>query len=341
MKKFLIVTLLVTILITSVSYANTFTTASGTIVISDPSEDIASSNVTATQPDWDSICNTVTESEYLRPNLTGDEIGITYEYPSEGLHYTKVNEEYSDDDASYIFSNNTNWEEDLYQVRDSDVNTGSINYVEVYIVAKVTDNATQTSAYVHMKTNGNEYNGSEENVTNDYTTFSTQWTTNPQTASAWTWSEINSLQIGVALRKGGAAIDTRCTQVYVEVNYDAIPITGTMPLGDLFEVTKNTDYSEYLTVKIYLTNTDNLTKAYQYLNLELFLENSAEAGETPNYQLFTLENGVATFNLEDGASDNQTLSLTGGSYWLNSHDCNDWDSGWTVTPEFYCEITQR
>jgi len=93
--------------------------------------------------------------------------------------------------------------------------------------------------------------------------------------------------------------------------------------------------------KVYLANSGNLTKAYQYLNMKLYLEGSVEAGETPNYRLLTLENGMATFRLEDGGSDNHTLPVSGGDYTLNSREPSEWEAGWTVSPEFYCEVTQR
>ena len=36
-----------------------------------------------------------------------------------------------------------------------------------------------------------------------------------------------------------------------------------------------------------------------------------------------------------------TIEVIGGSYCLTSDDSSEWDEGWNVTPEFYCEITQR
>jgi len=147
---------------------------------------------------------------------------------------------------------------------------------------------------------------------------------------------VDALQAGAYVVTG---VDV--SQVYVVVSYNAIPITGSVPTGDLFVVYPHVDYTTDLAVKIYLTNTGNLTKAYQYLNMELYLEGSVEAGETPNYRLLTLENGVATFHLQDGGSDNHTLSVTGGEYGLVSADPNQWSEGWTLTPELYCEVTQR
>ncbi|GAI42773.1 unnamed protein product, partial [marine sediment metagenome] len=61
------------------------------------------------------------------------------------------------------------------------------------------------------------------------------------------------------------------------------------------------------------TNTGDLVKAYDYLNMKLYLDGSAEAGETPNYQLLTLQNGEATFNIQDIAGIEGTWTQTSQS----------------------------
>jgi hypothetical protein len=47
------------------------------------------------------------------------------------------------------------------------------------------------------------------------------WTTNPGTGEAWTWGEIEDLQIGTKLYDDGTG-SPQCTQVYAEVNYTPI-----------------------------------------------------------------------------------------------------------------------
>ena len=74
---------------------------------------------------------------------------------------------------------------------------------------------------------------------------------------------------------------------------------GEVPSGDLFDVTPNSAYSGDLDIKVYLANTDNLSKAYQYCNMKLYMDGSVEAGEDPNYQLLTLDNGQAGFTVEE------------------------------------------
>lgn len=324
-------------------YAYTYTTAVATISIIAPTGDIATVNATATQPDWESILIPVTDTENFRPNAAGDKTDIGTQYPASGAHWDKVDEATSDDDSTYVASNENKWKKDFYNIPDHSTQTvgGDINYVKVYMVVRSEGTPTQASARVRLKTYGKEKKGNDETVTTSYATYSYQWDTNPETGNPWTWAEIDALQIGVGLRNAADLVPTRCTQVYAEVSFDAPPLTGNTPTGDLFEITPHPDYTGDLAVKVYLVNTDNLTKAYKYLNMELYLEGSVEAGKTPNYRVLTLENGVAAFNLVGLAGGSHTLSVTGGDYTLNSREPNEWEAGWTVTPELYCEVTQR
>jgi hypothetical protein len=322
----------------------TFTTGSVTLNISEPTGNIASCNATETQPDWESILIPVADTEIFRPDAAGDETLISDQYPPTGEHWDKVSEETPDADGTYVATNSSTWQEDLYSITDHSTQTaaGTIDYVEVYMVCKAaTDNVTQSSAYVHIKTNGVEYNGTEEILTSNYAIYYYQWVDNPQTGSAWTWEEVDALQIGVGLRTPNVDEFTRATQVYAVVGFEAPPLCGDVPTGGLFVVTPHADYTGDLAVRVYLANTGNLTRAYQSLNMELYLENSIEAGETPNYQLLTLENGVAAFCLKNYAPGAYALSVIGGDYCLTSREPLEWEAGWTVIPELYCEVPQR
>ena len=342
-KSYLIIASLIALVISGGVYAYTYTTSIKTISITDPTGNILTVNTTATQPDWDSVLTTVAETVIYRPNATGDLNSIDGQFPATGEHWDKVDEASSDGDSTYLFSDSPSYKEDLYNIPDHSSQSvgGDINYVEVYLVSRATDNATQTNTYTKIKTNGTEYDGTEETTTTSYAPYSYQWTTNPQSSGNWAWSEIDALQIGAGLREPYSGQSSRQTQVYTEVSYDAPPLTGSTPTGDLFEITPDSGYSGDLTVRIYLANTAALQKAYDNLNLQLYLESSVEAGETPNYQTLTIENGLATFNLVGISGGSYTLSVTGGTYQLSSRDTQEWEAGWTVTPELYCEATQR
>jgi len=167
------------------------------------------------------------DNETLRPNAAGDETGILEQFPDSGAHWDKVDEAVSDNDTTYVQTNYFDWQEDLYNTANHSTGSGTINYVKVYMVVKAMGTPAQPSGYVHIKTNGATYNGTEETVTISYATYSYQWNTNPQTGNPWTWSEIDALQIGAGLRRckpgGGLATrNTRMTQVYAEINYTQI-----------------------------------------------------------------------------------------------------------------------
>ena len=324
-------------------YAHAFSTAVETIAVTSPTGDIATSNETATQPDWESVLDTISDTEYFDPNAAGGETLITDQYPASGAHWDKVSETSPDGDSTYVTTDSNNWEEDLYNIEDHSTQTaaGTITYVKIYAEARVTANATQSNLYIHIKTNGVEHNGSEQTLTLSYATYSYQWNNNPQTGQAWTWDEIDILQIGVGIRRPDVAEYTRVTQVYAEVGFEAPPLSGNTSTDNLFTVTPNADYTGDLSVKVYLVNTGNLTRAYQSFNMNVYLEGSVEAGQTPNYRSLTLENGVAAFWLDNAGSASRTLSVTGGTYTLTSREPSEWEADWTVTPEFYCEVTQR
>ena len=161
---------------------------------------------------------------------------------------------------------------------------------------------------------------------------------------AYTWV-VSGLTIGVTEPTGDIAnVNVSGNQpnwASVTGNLTENTTCGDVPSGDLFEITAHTNYSGSLQVRVYLTNADSLLKAYDYLNMELYLEGSEEAGETPNYRALTLENGMVTFNLVGITGGSYTLSVTGGTYQLRSREPMEWEAGYTVTPELYSKATQR
>ncbi len=342
-KFYLLVAISVILIVSGGIYAYTYTTATWTIGTPTPTGDIATVNATASQPDWNDVLTPVNNDVILRPIGTGDETEVKSQSPATGDHWDKVDEAASDGDGTYVSEDRTAWNEDLYNTANHSTQEagGDVQYVEVFMVSRASANSTQESAYVHIKTNGLEDNGASENLSTNYTSYSNQWNINPQSGSPWTWNEVDNLQTGVGMRKAGAAIDSLCTQVYANINFDAPELSGNTPTDDLYEITAHTDYSGNLQVRVYLTNTDALQKAYDYIDMYLYLENSQEAGESPSYQLMNLQDGVATFNLVGISGGSYTLSITGGTYQLLSRETSEWGAGWTVTPEFYSEATQR
>jgi hypothetical protein len=342
-KLYLLAAIGIVLLISGGVFAYTYTTATGIIGTTAPTGNIVTMNATPTQPAWETVLTPVTDDIIYRPNAAGDETNIASQFPATGAHWDKVSDNVSDGDSTYVYTDMDLWEEDLYNIPDHSTQTagGDINYVEVFMTSRATVNATQTSAYVLFKTNGASYNSTSENLTTSYDSYSYAWTGNPQTGNPWLWNQIDNLQIGVGLRRPASFQPTRCTQVYTEVGFDTPPLTGSTPTGNLFEITPDSSYNGNLQVRVYLADTDALLKAYKSLNMELYLEDSVEAGKTPNYRLLTLENGVATFNLVGISGGSYIISVTGGTYELVSREPMEWEEGYAVIPELYCEATQR
>ena len=151
------------------------------------------------------------DTEILRPNTFGDYAQL-YVSPS-GSNYTLVDDVTSDGDSTLVYNSN-NFINDAYNLTDHSAGSGTINSVTLYIVA-----AHYSAPYdlmAQIKTNGSwDYSNSVTVDSSAYQTFSWQYTTNPNTSSAWTWTEIDALQAGPYCIGGYIKI----TQVYVEVDY--------------------------------------------------------------------------------------------------------------------------
>lgn len=304
----------------------------------------------AVQPDWTQVLpNGNQGSEILTPNGGGDQTEMEAQYPAKGEHWDKVDEYPAPDDSTtYITSTATNYETDLYNLSDPQSQTVTevkdIQSITIYFRVNYTaDPANQPAAAESViKTEDTVVPSPAVTVTSaNYTTLSYTWRGNPVTGKPWTWDEMTQLQAGVSLKGGNGHRAINCTQVYVSVNYLKKIIQSEVPEGNLFDITPDHNYLGDLHVNIYLTNTAALIKAYSYLNIELYVKNSLEAKQTPFFQMLTLTNGVASFNIEGGSALQYQVQVWDGAYRLISTDQTTWADGWSVTPELYCEVTQR
>ncbi|OGO42504.1 MAG: hypothetical protein A2137_04730 [Chloroflexi bacterium RBG_16_58_8] len=345
-KLYLISGILVALIVNIAMYAYTWPSATSTLNIAAAAGDIATSNVSATQPDWETLLPVEggAGTAVIRPNAAGDNTEVPTQYPNTGENWDKVDEAAADDSATYISTLGiAGWQKDLYNLTDPAF-TGDEQISSISIYFRFAADGTHTAqAMASIKTNGQLFDGPNESQSGTtYATRHWQLLTNPATNHPWTVGDINNLQAGVTM-KGSTKLKAAVgTQVYVEVNYQIPAITeGEVPSGNLFDIEPNPAYSGDLLVTVYLTNTGNLRKAYQYVNIKLYLAGSEEAEETPNYKILSMENGVVVFNLEGAVSGNRTIQVVGGSYRLISDDSDNWGTEWSITPETYCDVSQR
>ncbi len=162
--------------------------------------------------------------ETLRPDAQGDECNIPREAGAAcPNHYQNVDEEVSDEYTTRVFSEtDVDYDRDLYNVENHSVGSGTINFIKVYAHVGTNTTPDQNSLKICMKTGGTAYEGPEITIVNGWLLCSKQWDTNPQAERAWSWEDIDALQIGVSVRSakpGPPQYDTHVSQVYVEVDY--------------------------------------------------------------------------------------------------------------------------
>lgn len=128
----------------------------------------------------------------------------------------------ADGDATYIYNNTTVQEKDVYNITNPPAGTaGTINKVKIKTVY-----AGDLHLYLRLPGKGETtYPASPtcQSVTQPgsivhYCPYSADLTPNKPGGGAWTWADINNLQVGVGIA-GWDVYPGKITQVYIEVDY--------------------------------------------------------------------------------------------------------------------------
>jgi hypothetical protein len=345
MKKKLIFIgmVVIALVLTSGTFAYTYTNANTTLPATLADDAWTTYEKSLNQPDWDSVLpEGGTTTGILVPTAPGDYTTILAQEPSTGEHWELLDEQPADTTTYVSTYGSSTWQGDLYQIGDLPTGVVTINSVTVHAVIAAAG-AWSVDAMTELLTNGQQFSGDTASTSGtSWVGISTAYDVNPDTGAAWTADEINNLQAGITLKGSRNNRAAYCTQVYVSVSYETEGISqGNVPEGSLFVITPHPQYPGDLTVKLYITNTADLLKAYQYLNIKILVSGSVEAGGTPDYKLLSIENGVVEFSILGGTTPQSVIYVTGGSYGLVSNDPTKFGTGYTLVPEFYCEISQR
>ena len=137
--------------------------------------------------------------------------------------HTLVDEAVPDEDTTYIkdaYNGGVSYNSS-YAFPDHTTEAGTINSVKVYARCRGTHAAGGAGIFYVIIVVGGVLKGlgGPKTLTNAYQDTSYTWATNPDTASAWTWTDIDNLDAGVRGYENTAAKEIRCTQIYVEVDY--------------------------------------------------------------------------------------------------------------------------
>ncbi len=153
----------------------------------------------------------------LRPNGAGSQEEITSQEPSSGAHWDKVDEAVADDATTYLYSTSNTELQDTLALPDTSL-TGVIVSVTAY--ARCFSVSGNGRGATGIRTGGTIYRSSEQVLGNYWHDLDPhQMFVNPDTSVAWTWEDINSLEVLVYQRWSTASTEVRTTQVYVEVHY--------------------------------------------------------------------------------------------------------------------------
>jgi PGF-pre-PGF domain-containing protein len=173
----------------------------------------------AVSDDWRVIVADPPDTVTLRPNGVGQywEWTIAGTSPAP-TNWESVDDVTPDDDVTYVQSFTAN-QRDLHALTDSGLSGVTINSVTVYMrLQKIKGGPT---ACTFIRTHSTDYAGTEISAPLAWTDYSTQYTTNPNTGSAWTVAEVDALEAGVIFGASStkAGQESAVTQVWVVVDY--------------------------------------------------------------------------------------------------------------------------
>lgn len=129
--------------------------------------------------------------ETLYPNGAGTYSQWT---PSAGSNYENVDETTPDDDTTYNAADAIN-EKDTYALGNLATSAGTIYGIQTNLYARKDDAGSAKIKPLHY-INATDYLGTEMSIGDSYYDYFDIAETNPDTASAWTVSDVNALETG-------------------------------------------------------------------------------------------------------------------------------------------------
>lgn len=175
--------------------------------------------------------------------------------------------------------------------------TGTIQTVTAYIRALATGSGSPESAVILWRTYGTDYESLSINIGRTaFADYSEARTTNPNTGSAWTWAEVNALEIGsraATLAQAGDKI--QIAEYWIVVSYE--PVGG---------ITAETEFT--FTVSTATPLRLNFTIVQQYTTASVSVTIQVYNYTGASYP--TSGQGYLTYTSSATASTDETKTLT-------------------------------
>jgi hypothetical protein len=175
----------------------------------------------------------------LRPNGVGDETNIA-NVTGASTHWGAVSDS---NDTSYVSTKSTSYQRDLYQLADVASNLYPCPIISVTVYFRITNTGGTTNAKPAFKIGGVVYNGTEQTYSGASFVNKTQtYTTSPASGAEWSWSEIDSMQVGISLNITYLAPldEAKCADVWIVVSYyKGVTVTGISSGEQIVRVSAN------------------------------------------------------------------------------------------------------
>ena len=289
-----------------------------------------------------------TYTETLRPVGAGSKAenlpeGATYNYQS-------VDEASPNDDTDCVKSNSLTMLYDSYVTADHSIGSGTINSVTIW-VRGIREWYASGFFRTYLKTEGSYYESGDfgdSEYPPQWHEYSTVYTTNPSTGAAWTWDEVDAMEIGVGLVGWDGGVQdgyrTKCTQVWAVVDYTHSTEKTDMPYalstvgGGQFRFIKGgTTYNANSTTDINDGSWHHIVGTYDGASMKIYIDgvledtNTGPSGNLPiNAYDVRIGADYATTpgNFLSGAIDEIRISSTARSAdWITTEYNNQNDPG--------------
>jgi len=185
----------------------------------------------------------------LRPN--GDNAAGCAQTRSTGSYNYACVDEATYDNADYCYvSSAASPRRDHYDLPDHGTENGPISKITVKAKSKYVASgggSDSGSITLSLRVSGTDYDDSGHSLSTSEAEYSHDWTTNPATGNAWSWSEIDALIAGDVLAAAGSRVDNTDPknpvtyysnsydfQFWVEVTYTATISPSSISSGAAF-----------------------------------------------------------------------------------------------------------
>jgi uncharacterized delta-60 repeat protein len=255
-------------------------------------------------------------TETLRPVGPGNATNWN-QSPASGSNWDKVDEVTRDDDTTYVYTSSSVY--DLYEVADHSTGSGTINSVTIHAWA-ARETGIMSGGRTMLRTQSTNYAGTNTIVNATAPTYeeiTEVYANNPNTGTAWSWTQVDAMEIGFARSAG----NMRCTQIYVVVDYTPEAHHGivTTPIGtgdDVGYSIKVQDDGKIVVGGYFTNTTDRDFFAIRY-HADLGLDTSFDTDGIATHAIWKHDEAESVLIQPDGKI------LLGGRSNVNGSTCCD------------------